>query len=60
MAEAAAQVDAAEAEEESGNKDEKDKRLDQLTLAFCISLIQQRLVDEVFASPLLFFCAALA
>jgi hypothetical protein len=60
MAEAAAQVDAAEAEEESGNKDEKDKRLDQLTLAFCISLIQQRLVDEIFASPLLSFCAVLA
>jgi hypothetical protein len=60
MVEAAAQVDAAEAEEESENKDEKNKRLDQLTLAFYISLIQQRLVDEIFASPLLSFCAALA
>ena len=64
MAEAAAQVDAAEAEEEEDeDKDEaeeRDRRLDHLTLAFCISLIQQRLVDEVFASPLLSFCAALA
>ncbi len=47
MAEATAQVDAAGAE----GQDEEDRRLDQLTLAFCINLIQQRLVDEVFAEP---------
>jgi hypothetical protein len=63
IAEAVAQVDAVEAveaEEEEEEEEEKERRLDRLTLAFCISLIQQRLVDEVFASPLLSFCAAAA
>jgi superfamily II DNA helicase RecQ len=35
-------------------------RLDQLTLAFCISLIQHRLDDSSFDSAMLSFCAVLA